>query len=198
MSSEGERNSGEWNIVGRRKDRLQFQISNTHRHNNRPGLEVSAGHWGQSHHQWWRGPREPPPSIRGPTMSGVYSLFVDGIGRSATLAELRELFEQEGKVADVYISGKKRNHTRVSFGFVRFYRTHEAAKAVQNLDGVCIHGGKLKISMAKYYKGGLPISKPKKTVNKPSIQQPTLRDHRKYTEVLEGRRSVPTSSNPHQ
>ncbi|CAO2820347.1 unnamed protein product [Amaranthus hypochondriacus] len=214
MSSEGERNSGDWTLVGRRKgrrkDRLNVQISNTYRHLNRPGLDVSAGHRGQSRHQWWRGPREPPSSLRGQVLRNVFSLFVDGIARSVSLSELRELFEQEGKVADVYISGKKRSHTRESFGFVRFFKKYEAVKAVQQLDGVCIHGGKLKISMAKYSKGGTPMSKPMKQIsNKALIQQPalrdqsriqqsTLRDHRKYTEVLKERRIVPTSSNSQQ
>ncbi|CAO2834639.1 unnamed protein product [Amaranthus hypochondriacus] len=214
MSSEGERSCGEWTIVGRRngrrKDRLGFQISNTNRHFNRPGLEVGVGHRGLSRHQWWRGPREPPPSLRGQGSSNSISLFVDGIARSVSLHELRALFEQEGQVNDVYISGKKRNHTKESFGFVRFSKEHEAVKAVHNLDGVSIRGGKLKISMAKYSKGGIPISKHKeKIATKPPTQppvlrdqhrtqQPAFRDQRQYSEALEGRRRVPTSSDPHQ
>ncbi|CAO2840933.1 unnamed protein product [Amaranthus hypochondriacus] len=197
MSSEGVRKSGAFVHVGRRNVWQAFQNSNPNRHNIRPAVGKNDGHRGPSRHRWWRGPREPPYPIRGPLSCGVFSLFVDGIGRSVTLSELRELFEEVGVVADTYISGKKRRNTRDSFGFVRFYREDEANMAVKQFDGAGFHGSMLKVSMAKYYKGGQPICNPKKFAN-PLAQYPVLRDHRRSSVGLVGKSKVPTSSRHQQ
>ncbi|CAO2834710.1 unnamed protein product [Amaranthus hypochondriacus] len=185
MSREGERRSGAWTHVSRRKGTAEIRNSNTHNLNFRSVVGVTTGHRGSSRHQWWRGPREPRPSTLGHNSVGVYSLFIDGIARSASLSDLRTVFEREGQVADVYISGKKRNNKNVSFGFIRYYTEEEARMAVQNLDGFVIHGKKLKVSMAKYFKGEAPMDSTKRKIPSKFIQSPALRDHRKYSEVLE-------------
>ncbi|CAO2813892.1 unnamed protein product [Amaranthus hypochondriacus] len=196
----------EWTIVRRRRDinhrqnpqhsnyNLNPQNINGYSHYQRPVKDVSFGNRGDTRHRWWRGPREPSPHGLGFHSRKVVSLFVDGISRKVSLQDLRRIFEQEGSVMDVYISGKKRKKEKDSFGFVRYNSTKEALKAIEKLDGFVIHGSKLKVSMAKYQKGGSPTSVVKETshklpATKCGIISPALRDHRSYRDILEGRNS---------
>lgn len=192
MRNGRERNSKVlWFPAGTRKDCKCFQNSNTHRHAIRQVPGAMVGHRGVSRHQWWRGPREPPPS--GPSLRSrmVVTLFVDGISNAITLPEIRKLFESEGRVADVYISGKKRKNKEDSFGFVRFYHERDAMSAIQKLNGATLHGCKLTVTVAKYKKGGTPVKNQRQTrPNQKLIQYPSIRDHRTYADVLTGRRSV--------
>lgn len=128
-----------------------------------PALGSRVGNRGQPRHPWWPGPREPPQLKPGDTSNGVVSLFVDGITRNTTISELRRLFETTGMVADVYISGKHRKNTKVSFGFVRFYKDCEATQAIKQLDGYNLHGSIIRVTIAKYQKGGKPMSTQKVT-----------------------------------
>ncbi|CAO2834768.1 unnamed protein product [Amaranthus hypochondriacus] len=187
-----ERNSKQlWFPAGTRKACNFFQNSNTHRHANRQVSGALVGHRGVSRHHWWRGPREPPPSEPSLYSRTVVTLFVDGISNAITLPEIRKLFEFEGRVADVYISGKKRKNKEDNFGFVRFYHERDAMSAIQNLNGATLHGCKLTVMVAKYKKGGKPVKNQRQTRPKQKlIQNPALRDHRTYSDVLTGRRSV--------
>ncbi|CAO2837905.1 unnamed protein product [Amaranthus hypochondriacus] len=110
---------------------------------------------GVSRHHWWRGPRERSPPGRG----GLpFSLFVDDIPRSLSNAELRKIFQREGQVSDVYISKKVRLKKKECFGFVRYKYEQEAVKGIRKLNGLVLSGSNLAISMAKYLKGGVPMT----------------------------------------
>ncbi|CAO2820630.1 unnamed protein product [Amaranthus hypochondriacus] len=196
--SERERKE-EWIIVGRRRGSRPAQRSFDHRLGYRTAYDERVGNRGVSRHLRWRGPWEPPPSGLGPPMSGVFSLFVDGIPTVTTLTELRSLFEQEGVVSDVYISGKVRKNKDVGFGFIRFQLEENAASAIRNLDGFSLHGHKLKVTMAKFQKGGKPVTvknAPKRTVNH-RIEHPAHRDQRRYSEALEGKQSKKSTEKCH-
>ncbi|CAO2838005.1 unnamed protein product [Amaranthus hypochondriacus] len=193
-------------VVGKPKDNDNFQTFKNHSHNNHNNLPpfnhhhnnsylskgrhpvsgLNFGHRGYSGHQWRRGPREPIHSGY-----GVVSLFVDGISRAITLQQLRRLFEKEGDVADVYISGKRRKNRVDSFGFVRYYNQHDANRAIKNLNESIFKGGKLLVSMAKYEREGLPretqkVADRRESRTKTFIKYPSPRDHRKYSEVVMG------------
>ncbi|CAO2814269.1 unnamed protein product [Amaranthus hypochondriacus] len=190
----GREEDGGWQLVNRRRQRRHHTNNQDIHHGLRSISEASAGHRGYSRHRWWRGPREPPRLGH-----CVVTLFVDGIPRSVSLVEIRQLFEKEGTVDDVYISGRKRKNSTVGFGFVRFSKRVEAEAAIKNLDNFKLHGCKLKVSMAKYQRGGQPVTidvervkqKPRKVIQQPYI--PALRDNRKYKEVVRGaRKEVPS------
>ncbi|CAO2826296.1 unnamed protein product [Amaranthus hypochondriacus] len=198
--SPSERNKREevWTVVrGRRRGISSFQKKSDQRFNTRPFPEVWAGNRGVSRHQWWRGPREPPPSGRGQPVTGAVSLFVDDIAKTTSISDLRVLFEYEGTVVDVYIPGKVRKNNDANFGFVRYNNVGDARRAIEKMDGVWLQGRRLKVSMAKYQKGGSPVGD--NTDHKKSgkqavrhvpqsnsfVRSPSLRDHRRYVEVLQ-------------
>ncbi|CAO2830854.1 unnamed protein product [Amaranthus hypochondriacus] len=151
----------------------------------------SFGHRGEPRHRWWRGPREPSPHGLGASSKKLVTLFVDGISSTITLQNLRELFEKHGKVMDVYISGKKRKLVKESFGFVRYSTEKEAQEAMKKLDDFVVHGVKLKVSKAKYKKGGVPAEilherTQKQPPLKKGVLNPALRDQRSYRDIVKG------------
>ena len=58
------------------------------------------------------------------------------------------MFSFKGRVADAYVSYKWRRNMENLFGFVRFYHTQKATKAIKNLNGIEIRGCKLSIQLA--------------------------------------------------
>ena len=145
---------------------------------------------GHSIAQWVCGPRE--FSRQDQPKPGVTSLFVDSIPQKLPPSWLRVIFERVGKVDDVYISKKPRKHTKECFAFVRFRKSVEAMKAIEELDGYSIRGRKIKVSLAKFSKGGSPIhrSAPQGEHLKVSrIMSPAFRDHRTYRNALLGEKA---------
>ncbi|CAO2825319.1 unnamed protein product [Amaranthus hypochondriacus] len=171
-------NNGEWTLVTRRR-RQQTK--------RRPVAGVSGGHRGEPRHPWWRGPRELPPSERGQ----LISLFIEGIPHESSIVDLRKLFEQYGKVRDIYISGKKRKNTESSFGFVRYENREEAKKAIAKVHNTKLHGHTLKVNFAKFQKGGVPVKEVTSQeegnmVTRQGVFYPAQRNHRNYAEVVRG------------
>ena len=120
---------------------------------------------------------------------------MDYIPLDTTINALRKIFENEGRVNDIFISRKARKFRREAFSFVRYYNLQDAKNAVRNLDGFEVKGMRLSVSMAKYNKGGVSFKK----LNSPSeekaagfrrITKPFFRDQRKYAEVLMGKQKV--------
>ncbi|CAO2825219.1 unnamed protein product [Amaranthus hypochondriacus] len=172
---------------GRRKQVLHLAGNNGVLHQKQPAPASRDGNRGHSRHLWWRGPREPPrPGLD--SQKGVVTLFIDGISNTTTLTDIRALFEKYGVVNDVYISGKHRKNKNEGFGFVRYTDSLEASTAIKQLDGYCINGGNLRVSMAKYQKGGSPVAaeRQRKSYENRKIISPAHRDHRRYAEVLLG------------
>ena len=73
-------------------------------------------------------------------------------------SRLKDIVDGEGSVIDVFISRKLRKSTRYAFGLVRFNRFQEAKNAIKNLDGYEVRGYCLRVSMAKFNKGGSPFN----------------------------------------
>ncbi|CAO2832283.1 unnamed protein product [Amaranthus hypochondriacus] len=119
---------------------------------------LRAGHRGSARHPWWRGPREPPAPNTGLYCGGVISLFIDGIPKNISYGELKKVFSVVGMVVDSYISLKHRKNRKENFGFIRFNRREEAEKAVKRFNGQVVFGSRLRVSKAKYQKGGSPFS----------------------------------------
>jgi hypothetical protein len=59
-------------------------------------------------------------------------------------------------------------------------------RGFQNLDGTWLHGCKLRVTIAKYQKGGAPVIAQHTTKKSQPIQHPAHRDHINYAEVLKG------------
>ncbi|CAO2817717.1 unnamed protein product [Amaranthus hypochondriacus] len=179
-----------WSVVGRRRGR-HAHFSNGH-YENRPATGVRAGNRGVSRLPSWRGPREPPLSGLGQPAQDAVSLFVDGISWVTSSAVLWDLFEKEGAVSDVYISGKVRKNTSEAFGFVRFVQKNCALRAIKNLDGFSLHGHNLRVSMARYQKGGNPVDIKAKRRNEDGLRPsyPTVRNQRRYSEMLYEKQSI--------
>ena len=80
----------------------------------------------------------------------TFSVFVDNLPGSMTLDWLRQMFEFEGKISDIYMSRRRRRMSNAPFAFVRFYQKGEAERAIKNLHGLVIRGHKLRANEAKY------------------------------------------------
>ena len=105
------------------------------------------------------------------------------------------IFEQEGVIEDVFISTKKRKSSSDYFDFVRFKRYSQALSAIKNLNGLSVRGKALKVSLARFNKGGAPFSHSNQKVEIPKkrvIQNPAFRDKRSYSEVLLNKRKFET------
>ena len=114
---------------------------------------------------------------------------MDCIPRGIDPRWLKLIFQTEGTVVDVYISRKIKRFRKDAFGFVRFNRRQEAEKAIKNLNGFGMKDCKLRVSMARFNKGGIPTKNQNPAINHHNtysrkIKSPALRDHRKYSEVL--------------
>ncbi|CAO2817424.1 unnamed protein product [Amaranthus hypochondriacus] len=188
---ERENSNEQWTIVTRRR---RYQpISKRDNNRLRPSTGAWGGHRGESRHLWWRGPREPPPSEYG----HLISLFIEGIPNKTSIVDLRRIFERHGKVMDIYISGKKRMNSVTSFGFVRYGSLEEATNVMEKLNGIKLHGSILKVNLAKFRKGGVPVHSNKQQtrverVASHGVKYPAHRDHRKYEEVVIGNTKNPS------
>ena len=146
------------------------------------------GNRGAPSFQWRSGLRE-PNQISARRQNASVTLFVDNFTKGMTTATLRNHFQRCGKVVDLFISTKIRKYCNVWFGFVRYETLQEARNAIEYFNGLSVNGRELKVSMARYEKGGAPVQKSQYTTeNKQSgtnrIMNPALRDSRKYSEVV--------------
>lgn len=178
-----------------RRQRLQPQ---------RPNSEHHGGHRGDSLPLWGGGPREPPSSTLGARHDGTVTLFIDELSTTATNMDLKNLFGKAGKVVDAFVSRKKRKNKKTAFGFVRYSHWEEAKQAIQDLNGHGFFGLKMRVSWARFRKGGQPTivtqthenggprfqttAGGKQSIKKP-ILSPAFRDTRRYSDVLRGRKS---------
>ena len=178
---------------------MHFQVSDFRRRNVSPSsshhlrrhCDSDGGNRGFSHPLWGCGPREPPRSYD--AGNRTFSLFVDFIPLSLSNQALRSIFEIAGRVIDVFISRKARKFRKEAFGFVRFSKLKDAKYAIHNLDGFEVNGRRLSVSMAKYRKGGALIERrwpPAEQLTNMDrrIKNPSLRENRKYIDVLMGKK----------
>lgn len=160
---------------------------------------LNGGHRGSPHPPWGRRPREPPSSRPGPPPMDSTTLFIEGIHHKCSKSELRDFFKPAGKVVDSFISFKKRANRKWDFGFVRFRTRKEAYGAIHALDGSVLRGVKIRVTFAKYSKGGKPFPhNHDKGFNfkrqHRSTPQPSFRDHRPCLNVIKGKQLITSSA----
>lgn len=97
---------------GRKKPRKTKASGIDYHHGLKPHHHPYPDQWvgnrGVSRPPWGHGPREPSSSRYGSPLGSSITLFIDGLSDSVTCKELRNLFEKEGLVDDVFISQKAR------------------------------------------------------------------------------------------
>lgn len=129
----------------------------------------------------------------GRTSNNHTTLFIDNLPRGIISEWTRDLFSEFGKIVDVFVSKKKRKSNSLAFGFVRFSKLEDARRAVEKLDGHEIKGLKIKVSMARYDKGGSSFKRDvsentghKNREPRRRIVKPAFRDKRRYADVVAG------------
>jgi RNA recognition motif-containing protein len=87
------------------------------------------------------------------------TLYVGNLPFSATDAEIRELFEQHGKVDSVTIINDRETGRPRGFGFVDM-PSDDAQKAIAGLNGFAMNGRQLRVNEARERAPRAPRSGP--------------------------------------
>ena len=72
--------------------------------------------------------------------SRSFIVFVDNLPASMTSSWLRQIFNFEGQVTNVFMLKKKRSSNTTPFEFVRFLNKIGAIEAMKKLHGIVIRG----------------------------------------------------------
>lgn len=94
-----------------------------------------------------------------------------------------------GRLVDVFISKKSGPNRPEASGFVRFGSFDDVVGAIRQFNGFQVSGYKLKVTLAKFHKGGRPfVAMMKRGTHisrraKP-ILNPAIRESRRYSEVV--------------
>lgn len=129
---------------------------------------------------------------------GWVSLFVDNITIAASNEDLRQLFTTVGVVVDVYISRKRRKNNNLRFAFVRYRKEEEGRRAIKEFDGKQLHDHPIRVSWARYGKGGSNTTPPRQSTKAATNRRPNkpaFRDGRRYNEVVLGNKRPNTMVN---
>lgn len=79
---------------------------------------------------------------------GPTKLFVGGLGRSTTAADLRTLFSRFGELVDaVVVSNHSTGHSR-GFGFVSYQSAAAADAAIKEMNGLEVDGHPMRVNRA--------------------------------------------------
>lgn len=84
-----------------------------------------------------------------------FTIFIDNLPMSMTNVWLKQLFKNEGRILDVFVSRKQHKFEKELFRFVRFHKEHEANEAIKRNDELLVKGNKLKVQWSKYTNQGL-------------------------------------------
>lgn len=101
------------------------------------------------------------------------SVFVGNLPYAATEAELRELFEQHGKVFDAKIKKDRETGRPLGYGFV-LLDDEEAPRVMEALDGFCFGGRSLRVNESK--ERGRPLRMQEDGKEKREFRRPFSRD----------------------
>lgn len=118
------------------------------------------------------------------------TLFVDNLPLTMNNVWLRQIFKNDGRLIDAFVSRKQRRNNQFWFGFVRLINKKDAEKAIKRNNGLEVKGCKLKVSWAKYSSNNSSASKVvPRHVNsgknkETKMWKPTVRDARSYKEVV--------------
>ncbi len=80
--------------------------------------------------------------------SDIVKLYVGNLGYSVSKKELEQAFSEFGEVANVHIPIDRYTKKTRGFGFVSFYSTKDAKKAMK-LNGSELKGREIQVSLAK-------------------------------------------------
>jgi len=83
-----------------------------------------------------------------------FSVFITNIPEMLDQYGLKGIFRKAGMVSDAYIPQKKLDRSRQRYGFVRFRSWQEAKESVKMRNNTLIRGCRIRVTMAKYEKGG--------------------------------------------
>ncbi|CAD7945744.1 unnamed protein product [Amoebophrya sp. A25] len=78
------------------------------------------------------------------------SVLVRNLGPGTTKEELTRIFEEIAEVKDVHIPRDYHTQQSKSFGFVEFFESRHAEKALRELDGEKINGSAVAVILAKH------------------------------------------------
>ncbi|XP_057431836.1 uncharacterized protein LOC130724581 isoform X2 [Lotus japonicus] len=78
----------------------------------------------------------------------LFSVYVDGLSDRITMLKLKSIFEQAGRVKDVFVQFKKKFQRCFRYGFVRFQNDEEAWQAIQMFNGLRLEGNYLVVKHA--------------------------------------------------
>jgi RNA recognition motif-containing protein len=76
-------------------------------------------------------------------------LYVGNLPFSTTTDSLREAFSPSGEVTDVHIVTDRESGQSRGFGFVTMGNAHEAAKAIESMNGSMLDGRALRVNEAE-------------------------------------------------
>ena len=76
-------------------------------------------------------------------------LYVGNLPFSTTTESLREAFSASGEVTDVHIVTDRESGQSRGFGFVTMGNAHEAANAIQAMNGAMMDGRTLRVNEAE-------------------------------------------------
>lgn len=77
------------------------------------------------------------------------NIYVGNISRESSENEVRQAFEEYGKVTSVKLIKDKFTGMPKGFGFVEMPKKDEADNAIKNLDGLRMNGRVLNVAIAK-------------------------------------------------
>lgn len=77
------------------------------------------------------------------------NIYVGNISRETSEAEIREAFEQYGKVDNVSLIKDKYTNVLKGFGFVEMPNKDEAENAIKSLNGSMVDGRPLSVNQAR-------------------------------------------------
>ncbi len=77
------------------------------------------------------------------------NLYIGNLHYNVNEEELKEIFKEYGEVMSVTIITDKYTGRSKGFGFIEMLNDEEANKAIENLNGTEIHGGKIIVNQAR-------------------------------------------------
>lgn len=69
-----------------------------------------------------------------------FIIFIDNIFKDVSIKDFIEIFEEDGRVMDVFISRKVRKYISLGFGFVRFRKEEEGIRVIRRINRMLLLG----------------------------------------------------------
>lgn len=130
------------------------------------------------------------------TSMKVFTVFVDNLPHGMSNTWIKQIFKNDGRVVDAYVSSKERRNKDGKFAFVKFQKKHEAERAIGRNDGLLVRGRAMKVQWAKFNGDHRRMEeaneeKHVRSINKQvKVWRPAVRGSRNYKEVMGGVKKV--------